>query len=211
MASKIPKKKFDDFDDVFSSMDTLNEATKFNNLNKGHNFFPEPLHKQKFTQGFKSVNNDLDPAQFRGQKVKVQSVRESKKSRMPNFNDLYQQIEQISGPKITPEEEEKHVLLYQRKSPDHLVSGSKSHRPRRPPPGFEKPKISESQKHKPTPLSSGNPPPQASEVSKFEPVTENVNQVADNIFFERFGVPITGIQSTQDTSEDVWDCSIATS
>ena len=209
MASKIPKRpgqqKFDDFDDVFSSMEALNEATKFNNLNKGHDFFPELANKQKLAQGFKSVNDD--PAQFRGRKV--QSVQESKNFKMPNFNDLYHQIEQISGVKITPEEEEERAPLYQRKSPDHQLSSSKSHKPKPPPPGFEKLKISEDKKHEPE-LSPQNPPPQAAPVSKFEPVTENVNEVANNIFFERFGVPITGIQSSQESSEEVWDCSIST-
>lgn len=202
MASKIPKRpgqqKFDNFDDVFSSMEALNEATKFDDLNKGHDFFPEFANKQKLAQGLKEL---VDPPQFRGRNVK--SVPESKNSIMPNFNDLYQQIEQISGVKITPEEQR--VPLYQRKSPDHQLSSSKSHKPR-PPPGFEKLKISEDQKHEP--LSPQNPPPEA--VSKFEPVTEKVNEVANNIFFERFGVPITGIQSSQESSEEAWDCSIST-
>ena len=206
MASKIPKRhgqqKFDDFDDVFSSMEALNEATKFDDLNKGHDFFPELANKQKLAQGLKelAVTSELvNPAQFRVRNV--QSV--PKNSIMPNFNDLYQQIEQISGVKITPEEQR--VPLYQRKSPDHQLSSSNSHKPR-PPPGFEKLKISEDQKHEQ--LSPKNPPPEA--VSKFEPVTEKVNEVANNIFFERFGVPITGIQSSQESSEEAWDCSIST-
>ena len=220
MASRKPA-----IDDVFASIDTLNEATKYENLNRANDFYPDLVNYETFGRGQKF---DLLP-----DKNIYRQEAQQKESPAPSqlnnslLNETSKEVKPIGTGrgrgrghrKVTQFQETNHLNFTEAYQDLERVTGviklDSNHR--RPPPGFQKhstqvdrrlnnhnEKVETTTENNPFSLKKpSRPPPGFNGPLGYDDASPKFNGLnnSNDLFFKQFGVSITGAQPL--TSDEV--------